>query len=538
MLTAVASAVTYYIVDEITAAGFAKFKATTKGDESWDVRLPVNRELHFPVSGTDIGPDDQPADIVNKLSSLGIPVSSLTLTGASSDVTYTVVKGDTLSQIAAAKGLTTQELLDRNSWLTDQGRVSADGKYVLIKPGEKLDLAGITFVTKYEYDSIRAKYGDTAADGLGLNVVTTAAYNDWKRDAALSAFNLFGQPAIQQLSHLSLLSPEVQSTINGLRGNLTGLGLTDNMQLSAVSSLGSTSSLSYEIDAAYTESMAWQNPLGGINSKTAGYNPRSIDLAIEDYNENLITSYSTGTFDAIGSAVDSLWRGVSYDTGIGTLQVGGSSGGGNGAALGYNPPPYAGVNFSCPIGIDLGNGTSPLAKDSLSLVSMFNSTAFFDMDGDSYRERTGWVGPDDGLLVIDLAADGGVGGDGVIDKATEVSFKLWSPDATSDLDGLRLAFDSNNDGVFNAQDARFSEFRIWQDQNQNGISEAGELTTLAERGLTAIDVNKPLLGSNLSVWNDANNNGVQDAGEVTGDGQTGYPSFAPGQGLAIAARCG
>lgn len=162
---------------------------------------------------------------IGNISDVTVVFSSQSGNGDSS-VTYTVLPGDSISKIAAAKGLTTQELLDRNSWLTDQGRVSADGNYVLIKPGEKLDLAGITFVTKYEYDSITAKYGDTAADGLDLNVVTTAAYNDWKRDAAIAAFNLFGQPAIQQLAPLSLLSPNVQSVINMLRRGMSNRNLS------------------------------------------------------------------------------------------------------------------------------------------------------------------------------------------------------------------------------------------------------------------------------------------------------------------------
>ncbi|MDP3427394.1 MAG: hypothetical protein Q8S17_08455, partial [Humidesulfovibrio sp.] len=238
---------------------------------------------------------------------------------------------------------------------------------------------------------------------------------------------------------------------------------------------GRTSSLSYDIAAAYTESMAWQYPLGDINGNYASYNPRAIDQDIEDYNAKLITSMPADFESQMAASVNNFWNGLTFDTGIGTVQVGGGTTyGGSGGGT-----PYVGVNFGCPIGIDLGNDTMPLDQQGLSQVSMFNSTAFFDMDGDGYKERTGWVGPDDGLLVIDLDNDG------VIDKATEVSFKLWSPDATSDLDGLRLAFDSNSDGVFNAQDARFSEFRIWQDQNQNGISEAGELTTLAERGLVA-----------------------------------------------------
>jgi hypothetical protein len=37
--------------------------------------------------------------------------------------------------------------------------------------------------------------------------------------------------------------------------------------------------------------------------------------------------------------------------------------------------------------------------------------------------------------------------------------------------------------------ARFGEFRIWRDANQNGVVDAGELKTLAELGITSIDLN-------------------------------------------------
>ena len=127
------------------------------------------------------------------------------------DEVYIVQKGDSIWKIGTAKQLSQDQLVALNPWLSDQNRISADGQYILIKPGEQVrtsaienDPSSITFATKYEYDSITAKYGDTTADGLGLNVVTTAEYNDWKRSQSIAAFNLFGQPAMQSLAPLSL----------------------------------------------------------------------------------------------------------------------------------------------------------------------------------------------------------------------------------------------------------------------------------------------------------------------------------------------
>ncbi|MBI2790486.1 MAG: hypothetical protein HYX61_00895 [Gammaproteobacteria bacterium] len=92
----------------------------------------------------------------------------------------------------------------------------------------------------------------------------------------------------------------------------------------------------------------------------------------------------------------------------------------------------------------------------------------------------GWVGPEDGILVYDYDNDG------KITKLDEFSFVSYHPDAKTDLDGLRLAFDSNHDGIFDINDEHFSQFAVWQDSNSNGITDAGELISLIDRGISSI----------------------------------------------------
>ena len=94
----------------------------------------------------------------------------------------------------------------------------------------------------------------------------------------------------------------------------------------------------------------------------------------------------------------------------------------------------------------------------------------------------GWTGPSDGFLAID--ADGS----GAIDQANEIAFVEWDEKARTDLEGLALAFDSNSDGVFDAQDERFTEFSVWQDANGDRVSQADELRSLEEAGITSIDL--------------------------------------------------
>jgi hypothetical protein len=58
----------------------------------------------------------------------------------------------------------------------------------------------------------------------------------------------------------------------------------------------------------------------------------------------------------------------------------------------------------------------------------------------------------------------------------------------TDLSGLADAFDTNFDGIFDAQDALFGDFKVWQDANQNGISDAGEVRSLTDWGIASINL--------------------------------------------------
>lgn len=137
-------------------------------------------------------------------------------------------------------------------------------------------------------------------------------------------------------------------------------------------------------------------------------------------------------------------------------------------------PPGGGGGGKKPIAVDLnGNG--------FEFVNVDDSNVFFDVNGDGWRRRTAWVGQDDGLLAYDID------GDGKIDKPGEISFARYQDGAQSDLEGLR-AFDSNGDGRFTALDDKWAKFGVWQDANQNGVTDPGEFRTLTEMGITAVNL--------------------------------------------------
>jgi Ca2+-binding RTX toxin-like protein len=129
-----------------------------------------------------------------------------------------------------------------------------------------------------------------------------------------------------------------------------------------------------------------------------------------------------------------------------------------------------------PVVLDLdGNG--------VDLVSLVQSSVRFDMDGDRVKDRTGWAGPGDGLLVLDLNQNG------IIDTLSEFSFALHLSEATSDLEGLR-AYDSNGNDFLDQRDAEFARFQVWRDSNQDGLSQAQELKSLSDWSISAIDLRR------------------------------------------------
>lgn len=110
----------------------------------------------------------------------------------------------------------------------------------------------------------------------------------------------------------------------------------------------------------------------------------------------------------------------------------------------------------------------------------------FDHDADGIKTGTGWIKPDDGLLVLDL------NGNGTIDTGRELfgdntqmlpGVQGGNPFTGNAQDGYRALrqYDSNNDGQINSGDAIYGQLRVWRDLNQDGISQAGELQTLDMR---------------------------------------------------------
>ncbi|ATR79842.1 putative Ig domain-containing protein [Moraxella osloensis] len=146
---------------------------------------------------------------------------------------------------------------------------------------------------------------------------------------------------------------------------------------------------------------------------------------------------------------------------------------------------------------DLANKTyriayyDPLAIDMdgdgvISTLAEANSAgALFDHDGDGIRTATGWIAKQDGIIVRDI------NGNGIIENGKELfgdnTILKNGQRATSGLQAL-ADLDDNADGIIDNNDAVFSELKIWQDENGDGISTADELVSLTTAGITSINV--------------------------------------------------
>ena len=122
-----------------------------------------------------------------------------------------------------------------------------------------------------------------------------------------------------------------------------------------------------------------------------------------------------------------------------------------------------------------------LDGDGVELVALEDSTAFYDIHGDGFRYHLSWVAPDDGLLAYDRD------GDGWISERGEISFVDYVEGARTDLEGLRH-FDTNGDNVLDSADGEWRKFKVWQDLDQDGESDPGELRSLDEAGIRSISL--------------------------------------------------
>lgn len=142
-------------------------------------------------------------------------------------------------------------------------------------------------------------------------------------------------------------------------------------------------------------------------------------------------------------------------------------------------------------------GASPIVIDmSGDGFNLTNSAGGvrFDINSDNFQEQVAWTSAnsDDVWLALDR------NGNGLIDDGTEL-FGNNTPQPTPPSNEQKNGFlalavhdkttnGGNNDGQIDSRDSIFSQLKLWQDTNKNGISETIELRNLSASPIRTIEL--------------------------------------------------
>jgi tetratricopeptide (TPR) repeat protein len=133
--------------------------------------------------------------------------------------------------------------------------------------------------------------------------------------------------------------------------------------------------------------------------------------------------------------------------------------------------------------LEPSNATTPIVMhlsecQSLSRLTDASVTTAFDLDGSGRDVRWPWLKPDTALLVWNPTGDGRITSGRQLFGS--VSWWLMFGNGYDALDAL----DDNRNGELSGSE--LAGLGVWQDRNQDGVSDPGEVRTLAQAGVVAI----------------------------------------------------
>ncbi|WP_206539307.1 beta strand repeat-containing protein [Aurantiacibacter luteus] len=151
-----------------------------------------------------------------------------------------------------------------------------------------------------------------------------------------------------------------------------------------------------------------------------------------------------------------------------------------------------------PVVLDLDGGGNAFAPLSAGIA--------YDFDGDGVKTKTAWIAAGSAILAYDANADGFV---------TDASEFVFGGNGMTDLEAIAARYDSNGDGVLDANDPAYAGFGVWLDSDMDAVSDPGEFTSLADAGIVSIDLHSNGLAESAA------------GGDVTVSGTAGF-MFADG----------
>ena len=136
------------------------------------------------------------------------------------------------------------------------------------------------------------------------------------------------------------------------------------------------------------------------------------------------------------------------------------------------------VPVGSPIAIDLGN-------DGLQTGGQVT----FDLLADGAPQNVTWIGKGEALLALDINGNGRVdGGAELFGNATDCGGEKCYDGVVALTRWDRKELGGNSDGMIDSRDRVYRLLRLWIDANSDGVTQAGELSTLASHGVRAISL--------------------------------------------------
>ena len=199
------------------------------------------------------------------------------------------------------------------------------------------------------------------------------------------------------------------------------------------------------------------------------------------------------------------------------------------------PPPLdcppCDPDTGCPICFrNCGGCPSPIILDisgkGFSLTNAANGV-MFDISGTGNPIQIGWtaMGSDNAFLALP-------GADGLVHDGKQLFGNFTSQPPSDSPNGFAAlaVYDDpknggNGDGIIDSRDAIFSSLRLWIDASHDGISQPGELHTLASMGVNSISLNYHADAKHDQYGNGFRYRARVNPDEVTDVGKGAYDVF-------------
>ena len=174
-----------------------------------------------------------------------------------------------------------------------------------------------------------------------------------------------------------------------------------------------------------------------------------------------------------------------------------------------------------------------LDGDGINLIASPDMDLSFAMSTHGNLLPTAWIEAGDGFLVMDKNHNQQV------DDISELFSEFYTADQITGLEALST-LDVNHDAQIDRQDSEFGQLSIWQDVNQDGITDAGELNPLSAWGIntislevdtikTPVDGGSVILSSGTFHYEDGSQGAFAEVGLGVDDASEAQMTSEPGE---------